>query len=122
MSDRPIRVQQRRTKGYKLPENTVSVTRGPGRKWGNPFTIADARDAGHRGTDAELAEYCVRVFRRWLAGGNQDWMGAESDNSRKVMLDHLPDLRGQNLACFCPLDQPCHADVLLDLANGRADG
>jgi hypothetical protein len=29
----------------------------------------------------------------------------------------LVPLRGKNLACWCPLDQPCHADVLLDLAN-----
>lgn len=27
------------------------------------------------------------------------------------------ELRGKNLACFCPLDQPCHADVLLEIAN-----
>ena len=30
----------------------------------------------------------------------------------------LWDLRGKNLACWCPLDQPCHADFLLELANG----
>jgi hypothetical protein len=29
----------------------------------------------------------------------------------------IPDLRGKNLACWCPLDAPCHADVLLELAN-----
>jgi len=27
------------------------------------------------------------------------------------------ELKGYNLACFCPLDQPCHADVLLKMAN-----
>jgi hypothetical protein len=27
------------------------------------------------------------------------------------------ELRGHDLACWCPLDQPCHADVLLELAN-----
>jgi len=27
------------------------------------------------------------------------------------------ELRGKNLACWCALDQPCHADVLLELAN-----
>jgi hypothetical protein len=27
------------------------------------------------------------------------------------------ELRGWDLACYCPLDQPCHADVLLELAN-----
>lgn len=27
------------------------------------------------------------------------------------------ELRGKDLVCWCPLDQPCHADVLLELAN-----
>lgn len=27
------------------------------------------------------------------------------------------DLAGHDLACWCALDQPCHADVLLELAN-----
>ena len=26
-------------------------------------------------------------------------------------------LKGKNLACWCPLDQPCHADILLAIAN-----
>jgi len=30
----------------------------------------------------------------------------------------LTPLRGHDLACWCRLDQTCHADVLLDLANG----
>jgi hypothetical protein len=29
----------------------------------------------------------------------------------------LAPLRGHDLVCWCPLDQPCHADVLLELAN-----
>jgi hypothetical protein len=32
--------------------------------------------------------------------------------------DLLP-LRGKNLACWCKLGEPCHADVLLELANGK---
>ncbi|MGE2733815.1 DUF4326 domain-containing protein [Mycolicibacterium vaccae] len=31
------------------------------------------------------------------------------------------ELAGRDLACWCPLDDPCHADVLLDLANGPRD-
>lgn len=31
--------------------------------------------------------------------------------------DLLDGLRGKNLACWCDLDQPCHADVLIELAN-----
>jgi len=32
----------------------------------------------------------------------------------------LEPLRGKDLMCFCPLDQPCHADVLLEYANEGA--
>ena len=30
----------------------------------------------------------------------------------------VEELRGRDLACWCPLDRPCHGDVLLELANG----
>ena len=36
---------------------------------------------------------------------------------RPDMDAYLTPLRGRDLACWCPLDQPCHADVLLELAN-----
>ena len=34
-----------------------------------------------------------------------------------LLSEPLAALRGKDLACWCPLDQPCHADVLLELAN-----
>jgi hypothetical protein len=34
----------------------------------------------------------------------------------------LDVLRGHDLACWCPLDKPCHADVLLRLANTGSSG
>jgi hypothetical protein len=35
-----------------------------------------------------------------------------------VTVEHAKEqLRGHDLACYCPLDEPCHADVLLDVAN-----
>ena len=42
---------------------------------------------------------------------------AESERQRAALLARLPELRGHDLACWCPLDGPCHADVLLELAN-----
>ena len=98
---KPHRIQRKRIKGWKMPPNTVSVTR-PGR-YGNPYTIKQAREAGYKGSDAELAQMCVDMFRR------------EMPDFAK--LAYRLELRGKNLACFCPLDQPCHADVLLELAN-----
>lgn len=93
----PIRVQRKRTKGWRMPPNTVSVTR-PGR-WGNY-----SGDGSHAG-------YAKAAYRhdidRGRAGRNRD---LTADAARA-------ELRGKNLACFCPLDQPCHADVLLKVAN-----
>ena len=56
----------------------------------------------------------VFAFREWLRGSG-DFICAEYDRAR--VLRELPELRGKNLACFCPLDRPCHADVLLEMAN-----
>lgn len=87
MPSGPIRVQRRRLKGWTMPANTIYVGRGS--RWGNPFTAADSGLAG------PALRYAAEVA---------------------PLLDLKP-LRGKNLACWCPLDQPCHADVLLDMAN-----
>lgn len=98
----PVRIQRKRTKGWKMPPNTVSVTR-PG-KWGNPFVV---------GKDGDAAE-CVALYRHEMKVRIKAPIFGESTR------EGLASLRGKNLACFCPLDQPCHADVLLELANGDA--
>lgn len=96
---KPQRIQRKRTRGWRMPDNTVYVGRTSGSPdWGNPFRV------GVDGT----AEECVEKFRVM-------WMRS-SENDRKIM---LAPLRGKNLACWCPLDRPCHADVLLELANQR---
>jgi hypothetical protein len=117
MSAQPIRVQLRRTKGWRMPANTISVAR-PG-KFGNPFKVNECREAGFQGTDQQIASRCVEAFRTWLCTPywRINWDGDEAEASRSAMLDGLPTLRGKNLACWCRLDQPCHADVLLKLAN-----
>jgi len=99
---KPHRVQLRRTKDWKLPENTVTVSRGPGRMWGNPFRIGDFGIP-----DAAAA---VERFEEWLQGRVTGPDRPSIDEIRSA-------LRGKNLACWCRLDQPCHADVLLRLAN-----
>lgn len=111
--DKPIRIQRRRTKGWRLPPNTVCVDRGTA--FGNPFTVADAKEAGYRGE--QLQAFVVDCFDDWLRGDRSAWMGEESDAAAELILSRLPELRGRNLACWCPPDSPCHADVLLRLAN-----
>lgn len=100
---KPQRIQIRRTKGWRMPPNTVKVDRTT--KWGNPFRVGLSTPM-HCNTAAEA----VIEYRVWMtqAGGRS--------------LD-LSGLRGKNLACWCPLTDehgnrvPCHADVLLELAN-----
>lgn len=94
---RPIRVQRKRTKGFRLPPNTVSVTR-PG-KWGNPFRV------GQPGINTP--EDAVARYREVM----------NRPDMELIRLEVVRELRGKNLACYCPLDKPCHADVLLELAN-----
>ena len=86
--DKPIRVQRRRVKGWRMPPNTIYVGRPT--KFGNPFKV------GYKGLSAQD---CVNLF--------------------EVVAHRLPvhELKGKNLSCFCPLDKPCHADVLLKIAN-----
>jgi hypothetical protein len=124
----PQRIQLKRTKGWRLPPNCVAVARPT--VFGNPFTVAAAREAGcgthnpdgTRASEAEstrrLAEWCVSLFRRWLSVPNQmDYVGPVAELRKAKLLARLPELRGKDLACWCKPGEPCHADVLLELAN-----
>jgi len=114
----PERVQRKRAKGYRLPLNTICVTR-PG-VFGNPFTPAGCREAGFTGTDDEISRRCVEAFRVWLGPHwRNNWDGPESEAARSALLARLPELRGKNLACWCSLGKACHADVLLEWANRK---
>ena len=89
----PQRIQRRRAKGWRMPPDTAYVGR-PG-KFGNPFP----------GTFEQA------MYRTWLCG---------SSERAKRVLDALPSLRGKNLACWCAPGRPCHADVLIEIANQPA--
>lgn len=98
----PQRIQRRRTAGWKMPENAIYVGRPS--HHGNKYRV---------GLDGDAAE-CVRKFRA-------DWeYGLSHPLGRLLLVKTLRDLSGKDLACWCPLDQPCHADVLLELANRAA--
>lgn len=99
---KPKRIQRKRTKGWRMPENTVYVGRGS--KWGNPFKITEDRTAGE----------AVSAFAIWLS---VDGCHAGIQEKKDVILDNINDLRGKDLACWCRIDKPCHATVLLRIAN-----
>ncbi|GAO78632.1 hypothetical protein SC1_01941 [Sphingopyxis sp. C-1] len=97
-----------------MPPNTVKVARPT--IFGNPWTVAGAIEVGYGPERAQA--YCVELYREWLTTSvGLTHMLKDSDYLRRLVVEGLPGLRGKNLACFCSLDEPCHADVLLELAN-----
>jgi hypothetical protein len=135
----PSRIQLRRVKGWRKPEGAVVVTRST--IFGNPWAAGTheafwgpGQGGGwystHRVDAGELtAAQAVDQFRAWMEGRLVDhlpvglsWFGdivCRDDlmNRLTLIYDRLPELRGRDLCCWCPLDQPCHADVLLEIAN-----
>lgn len=153
----PVRVQRKRTKGWRMPEGAVYVGRGS--RWGNPYRIGDAqlrfprvdgteswqfegrlhkrsgeKHAFHHGDytirpdgsklyrvtwhdvrDATREE-CVSMFREYVTGEPDMLEYRHKSRAEEIRAE----LAGKDLACWCPLDKPCHADVLLELANGPA--
>jgi hypothetical protein len=118
----PVRIQRQRTKGWRMPPNTLYVGRPT---WfGNPFTPEKIWGAGYSGDIGVAIKACVRAYREWLTSGelSLDWRYPAFfigwlESAREGRLSRLGELRGKNLACWCPLGQPCHADVLLEIAN-----
>jgi len=116
---KPVRLQLSRKKGFNLQALSiatngmpaVNVTRqGAQRgKWGNPCRIGMYRD--YTAADA------VRDYRRWLnrEDGVQSFANVFGPPPTCEEIDK--GLRGKNLACWCKPGEPCHADVLLEIAN-----
>ena len=106
----PERVRLRRAKGWRKPPNTVVVAR-PSR-FGNPFSMREAAQRFPSMSPEQARSFVVDEFRSMLdAPDLRSWRGYPTDDEIKR------ELRGKNLACWCPEDGPCHADVLLDIAN-----
>ena len=100
------RIQRKRTKGWRMPENTVSVARRS--MWGNPYVVGAVYP--DQGINKPLtAAEAVAHYSEWVLG--------ETFGAVVVRAEIRLALRGKNLACWCPLGSPCHADVLLEVAN-----
>lgn len=108
----PTRIQLSRRKGWRLPEGAVKVDRTT--RWGNPFIV------GVHGTRAACVEqYRILLGHRAINIGLGKEMVDEQQATLTAVLEHgRTALAGRDLACWCPLAAPCHADVLLAFVNG----
>lgn len=94
----PKRIQLSRRAGYRKPAGAIVVSR-PSR-WGNPHAVAP-------GSSDDAYRRAVEQYGDDLRAGRL----------RFTVDDVRRELRGHDLACWCPPDRPCHADLLLDVAN-----
>ncbi|MDQ2729779.1 MAG: DUF4326 domain-containing protein [Actinomycetota bacterium] len=126
------RIQLRRSNGWRKPAGAIVVARPT--RWGNPYVVGtgpisyggpscgpaagfyspgDQRWCDLPGDGGGLtADQAVLLYRRDLTGSLRN-AGSEYDELRQA----LEELRGHDLACWCPPGRPCHADVLLEIAN-----
>lgn len=133
-SSTPRRIQRKRAKGWKMPPGAVYVGRPT--VYGNPFEVIQLpcgcwENRDDNGvtymhihsmllepvhppiTKREAVENSVRLFYEDLT----QWLGGRVE-LQAGLAEAIEKLRGKDLACWCPLDVPCHADVLLHVANG----
>jgi hypothetical protein len=116
---RPERMQVSRRRGFDLQLASRALNGLPARlvtrpgKWGNPFSIDEvARSYGldRAGAQAKAVALCVQ----WLRGSLDGMLAPRPPPSRETI---RAELRGYNLACWCKPGTPCHADILIELAN-----
>jgi hypothetical protein len=114
----PERIQRKRTKGWRMPEGAVYVGRPS--KWGNPFTVDTAIELGYATTREDAQAFSVECFEDWITRGRFGdwWFGNGGERYEFIARRVADDLYGKDLACWCPIGTPCHADVLLRLATG----
>lgn len=129
------RIQRKRIKGWRMPAGTIYVGRPS--MWGNPFYVRPSLYMDHWSVYFEdksiSAEFllkrdaqieAVRLFEKWfsieIAAVGTDlhnfrnrygWRGFQLACAARNLL------RNKDLACWCAPDEPCHADVILEVAN-----
>lgn len=103
----PERIQRQRAKDWRMPPAAVYVGRPT--KWGNPHMISDVARSFPSLTIAQCIAFAVNQYRDHIATG-----------AGPSVAEIRAELGGHDLVCWCALDHPCHADVLLEIANWEA--
>jgi hypothetical protein len=119
----PKRIQRSRVKGWRMPEGAIYVGRPT--RWGNPFEVPVLgrelavdlfRSFMHGVFDPRPLDHLSDEQFRRVHAAKETWR-QRLNYGAEIAAGARCELRGHDLACWCPLDQSCHADVLLELAN-----
>jgi hypothetical protein len=122
----PKRIQMSRQHPWRDQNPEAMIVARPS-MWGNPITFSDVGAQYPSLDDRQVAQLVVRTFEPLAKNGklylpNWRFLGGRRgplDLTYPPVVLIRAALRGHDLACWCPLDMPCHADVLLELANPK---
>jgi len=89
-----LRIQKKNFYDYSWKSNPNAIQVCRPSKYGNPFKIVDYG-----------LETCLQKYEEWLR------------EHLTVDPEFLEPLRGKDLVCYCHLDKPCHADIILKLLS-----
>lgn len=122
---KPKRIQRKRTKGWRMPENTVYVGRGS--KWGNPFKVGGYLNTWGKAFVITATNTTFEGIKKAYDGDVFDkpitfrkalrWFKLWIKFGIEIKSLDINELRGKNLACWCKEGEPCHGDILLKMAN-----
>ncbi|MDF1734969.1 MAG: DUF4326 domain-containing protein [Minwuia sp.] len=130
----PVRIQRRRVKGFDMQAVSLAANGRAARYVGRGTVFGNLTPCTRHGCTrrpcgcCEPFRCCLDDFTEYLNSGLEGRpsrsgqlriaLDAQQGYPRRTaMIDALPTLRGLNLACWCPLDRPCHADILLEVVN-----
>lgn len=92
------RIQRKNFFEYNWKSNPNAVYVGRPSKWGNPYKLKDGFTL-----EESLIQY-------------KSWLELQLD----INPHFLDALIGKDLVCFCPLNQPCHADIIMGKLEEKA--
>lgn len=101
------RIQRKRTKGWRKPENCIYAGRGS--RWGNPYKIGEYEYSPATKQNISITkENCLTLFKYYA--------------EFKLIFepDWLEPLRSaDSISCWCKEDSPCHVDVIIELLEDK---
>lgn len=135
---KPVRIQRSRQHKQESPNGLPIVYVGRGSKWGNPFRIVKYND-GKWAIKTDGSERCteilinnchavyntkeeatidaIKCYNFWLLPYTHNGSMSDFYESMYKIEDAIQTLKGKNISCWCKIDEKCHGDLLLELAN-----
>lgn len=112
----PQRIRLSRAKGFDLQAVSLALNGLPAVNVARPSACGNPFITGKDGTAADCVDLFLKMLGGYLALSKSPSILEQQKACRRIR-ETLASLRGNNLACWCKAGQPCHADVLLEIAN-----